>query len=225
MAITPLNSELQDFFNKICCTSTPVVTYNFDVDSSDWAGTGITDQASFESVLGVTTDQFLLSGNNIKANVLTTTGDELNLNSKNITNVNYITVSGLLLINLESNQIVTFNPSIALPSSLQFLYLSANQIVTFNPTLPLPSSLQELYLGGNQIVTFNPTLALPTSLQYLYLNNNQMTTAGYTASESWANGMHAAPSGGVIDLTSNTDSASGTNLEAILTSKGWTVLV
>jgi hypothetical protein len=52
-----------------------------------------------------------------------------------------------------------------------------------------------------------------------------MTTAGYTASESWANNLHNAPSGGTISFSSNTDSATGTNLEAILTSKGWAVLV
>jgi hypothetical protein len=50
-----------------------------------------------------------------------------------------------------------------------------------------------------------------------------MTTAGYVASETWANGMHTAPSGSMIDLASNTDSASGTNLETILIAKGWTV--
>jgi hypothetical protein len=50
-----------------------------------------------------------------------------------------------------------------------------------------------------------------------------MTTAGYSASESWANGMHTAPSGGTIEIQSNTNSASGTNLETILVSKGWTV--
>jgi hypothetical protein len=52
-----------------------------------------------------------------------------------------------------------------------------------------------------------------------------MTTAGYTASEPWANGMHNAPSGGNIRFDFNPDSASGTNLETILTSKGWTVIV
>jgi Leucine-rich repeat (LRR) protein len=308
-----METQLQDYFNGICC---PAPTFNFDVDSSDWTGGGITDQASFESELGVTTSDFLLSGNNIKANILTTTSNAINLTSKQITNIGYITVSGLIEIylsdnqivtfnpdialpsslnlldlqlnqivdfnpdialptslqslNLTDNQIVTFNPSIALPSSLQFLSLSNNQIVSFNPSVALPSSLQFLSLSNNQIVTFNPTIALPSSLQFLNLANNQivsfnpsialptslqnlvlisnqiatfnptislpttltnldlstnlMTTAGYTASESWANGMHAAPSGGVIDLSSNTDSASGTNLETILTNKGWTVI-
>jgi Leucine-rich repeat (LRR) protein len=288
-----LSQELLDYMNGICCPA-PVVTFNFDVDSSDWAGAGITDQASFDSVLGVTTDQFLLSGNNIKANILTTNSNTINLKVKQITNIGYITVSGLIEINLEGNQIVTFNPTIALPSSLQNLYLNSNQIVTFNPTIALPSSLQNLYLNSNQIVTFNPTIALPSSLvllelsanqiitfnptialpsslqnlylesnqivnfnptialpsnlQFLYLsgnqiiefnptialpsslvflglNDNQMTISGYTASEPWANGMHTAPSGGEINLQFNTDSASGTNLETILVSKGWTVNV
>ncbi len=194
-----MNTELQDYLNGICC-STPVVTYNFDVDSLDWAGGGITDKASFESVLRVTTDQFVLNGNNIKANILTTTGDTLKFGNQTVTNVNYITVSGLIEINLEGNQIVTFNPSIALPSSLQILYLESNQIVTFNPSI-----------------------ALPSSLLYLTLSGNQMTTAGYTASEPWANGIHTAPSGGHIYFSNNIDSVSGTNLETILTNKGWTV--
>jgi Leucine-rich repeat (LRR) protein len=195
-----MQTELQDYFNRLCCP-TPVVNYNFDVDSSDWAGAGITDKASFESLLGVTTSDFLLSGNNIKANVLTTTGNYLQLKSKTLTNVNYITVSGLQVLNLSDNQLTTFNPTIALPSTLVNLNLSVNQIVTFNPTIALPSSLQSLNLSSNQ-----------------------MTTLGYTASEPWANGMHTAPSGGVIYLNDNTDSASGTNLEAILISKGWNVL-
>jgi hypothetical protein len=201
-----METQLQDYFNGLCCPA-PVVTYNFDVDSSDWAGAGITDQASFDSVLGVTTSDFLLSGNNIKANILTTTGNVLTLKSKQITNISYITVSGLIEISLEGNQIVTFNPSIALPSSLQILYIPYNQITTFNPTLPLPTSLERLELNGNPIVTFNPTLPLPSNLQFLILNGNQMTTAGYTASEPWANGMHTAPSGGTIGFIGNIDSA------------------
>jgi len=241
-----MQTELQDYFNRLCCPA-PVVTYNFDVDSSDWAGSGITDQASFDSTLGVTTSDFLLSGNNIKANILTTTGNTLELKSKTLTNVNYITVSGLQNLQLSDNQLTTFNPTIALPSSLQqlklhvnqittfnptialpssleFLNLYGNQIVNFNPTLPLPTSLQILNLNINQLTTFNPTIALPSSLQILYLNNNQMTTSGYTASEPWANGIHTAPSGGTILFQGNTNSASGTNLEAILISKGWNVL-
>ncbi len=173
-----METQLQDYLNGICCT-TPTVTYNFDVDSSDWAGAGITDQASFESTLKVTVDQFILSGNNIKANILTVIGNSLGLSSYNVTNVNYITVPGL----------------------------------------------QDLDLSNNQNIQFNPSLSLPTSLANLILSSNQMTTSGYTASETWANGIHNAPIGGIIDLSANVDSASGTNLESILIAKGWTVLV
>jgi Leucine-rich repeat (LRR) protein len=264
-----MNTELQDYLNGICCSTS--ATYNFDVDSSDWAGGGITDQASFDSALGVTTDAFVLSGTNIKANILTTTDNILGFRGQTVTNVNYITVSGLLTLNLDANQIVDFNPTIALPSSLQELYLYNNEIVTFNPTIALPStlltlnlagnhivtfnptialpstleflelydnqivdfnptialpsSLQELYLGDNHIVTFNPTIALPSTLEFLHLDGNQMTTAGYIASEPWANGMHTATSGGNIDLQFNSDSVSGTNLESILIAKGWAVAV
>jgi hypothetical protein len=196
-----LSQELLDYMNGICCPA-PVVTYNFDVDSSDWVGAGITDQASFDGALGVTTSDFLLSGNNIKANILTTTNNSIVVNNLNITNVNYITVLGLIILNLNHNQIATFNPTIALPSTLQGLLLADNQYTNFNPIIPLPTSLIDLRL-----------------------DTNQMTTAGYTASEPWANGMHNAPSGGNINLSNNTDSASGTNLEAILTSKGWPISV
>jgi hypothetical protein len=198
-----LDPAIQDYFNGICCT-TPTVTYNFDVDSSDWAGAGITDQASFESVLGVTTSDFLLSGNNIKATITSLPNIKgfltLNLSSKSITNVNYITIIDLETLNLNDNEISTFDPTQALPTNLRNLYLTNNQLTIFNPALPLPSSLYELELIANQI-----------------------TTAGYTTSETWANGMHTAPVGGNIDLNNNPDSASGTNLETILIGKGWTV--
>jgi Leucine-rich repeat (LRR) protein len=84
--------------------------------------------------------------------------------------------NSLLSLELNSNQIVTFDPSIALPSGLTGLSLGNNQIVTFNPTLALPSGLIELGLGGNQIVTFNPTLALPSGLTNLGLNENLIVT-------------------------------------------------
>lgn len=171
-----MNSELQTYLNGICC-STPAVTYNFDVDSSDWAGVGITDKASFEAALQVSTDQFLLSGDNIKANIVSN-NIALGLNEKNITNVNYITISGL--------------------ESLEIKY--------------------------GQLVSFNPILPLPTSLKILDLSYNLMTTAGYTASENWANGLHTAPVAGVMFFNVNPESISGTNLQSILISKGWDVL-
>jgi len=64
---------------------------------------------------------------------------------------------------------------------------------------------------------------LPITTQAILLNDNQMTTAGYTASETWATGLHIAPIGGNISFANNIDSVSGTNLETILLGKGWIV--
>lgn len=149
----------------------------------------------------------------------------LNLSSNQIVNFDPVNALPSVLNNLflESNQIVTFNPSLPLPSSLTNLELSVNQIVSFNPSIALPSGLQYLGLGQNQIVTFNPSIALPNSLIELYLTSNQMTTAGYTASEPWANAMTVIPGRGDIYIAANVNSIFGTNLETILTAKGWTV--
>ena len=145
-----MEAVLENYFNGLCCP--PVVpSYNFDVESSDWASNGITDQASFNSVLGVTTGAFAITGNKIEAEILTTTDNSLIFKEfGTITNVNYITVSGLLSLNLLNNQITTFSPSIALPIGLQTLDLASNQISNFNPTIALPSSLQDLLLYQNQ---------------------------------------------------------------------------
>jgi len=133
--------------------------------------------------------------------------------------------SSLIYLGLGSNQIVTFDPNLPLPNSLFELDLNNNQIVTFDPTIALPNGLVTLALLYNQIVIFNPTLPLPDSLQTLFLNSNQMTTAGYIASEPWANSMSVIPGRGNVYFNNNIDSVSGTNLETILIAKGWTVNV
>jgi hypothetical protein len=63
------------------------------------------------------------------------------------------------------------------------------------------------------------------NVDLLSLEYNQLTTAAYAEMESWANSLPTAPSGGTISFLNNTNSISGTNLETILTSKGWTVNV
>lgn len=132
--------------------------------------------------------------------------------------------AGLLELRLDSNQIVTFNPSLPLPASLVNLDLGNNQIVTFNPTFPLPSTLDFLNLISNNIVIFNPTHPLPTSLNGLSLASNQMTTAGYTASEPWANAQPAFSSTCNINMLGNVNSVSGTPLRAILVTKNCNVV-
>ncbi len=257
-----MNTELQDYFNGLCCVE-PVVPNEFNV-TANWA-TGdatypVTDQASFEAFLAnrgsgivnnltsISITNFSLVGNRLQCN-LTANGTTLNLIDMNITEcLSFGNINGLEQLYLNTNQIVTFNPTLPLPNSLQVLGLDNNQIVTFNPTLPLPNSLKGLSLLNNQIVTFNPSIALPSGLEQLalqnnqivafnptlplpssfkglFLSNNQMTLSGYTASEPWASGLHTAPIGNTIELGANPDSVSGTNLETILTNKGWTVSV
>jgi Leucine-rich repeat (LRR) protein len=128
-------------------------------------------------------------------------------------------------LGLQQTGISSFNPTLALPSTLKILNVSQNPITSFNPTLALPSGLLTLYLSQTQIVSFNPTNPLPSSITTLWFNSSQMTTAGYTASEPWANAMSVIPGRGNVQFTGNINSVSGTNLQTILISKGWTVTV
>ena len=159
--------------------------YNFDI-TANWAsvGAGVTNQTTFENWLtsmgatSIVVNYFNLTGNRLKADIIVNGVGILNLTNKNVTLVEKIGGfnSSLTQIRLDSNQIVTFNPSIPLPASVTQLRLQNNQIVTFNPTIALPSSLQTLNLNNNNITTFNPTIALPSSLQSLLLNDNQIIT-------------------------------------------------
>jgi Leucine-rich repeat (LRR) protein len=197
-----MQTDIENFFNGVCCTAP--VTYNFDVNSSDWSAVGITNKATFETMSIVTTSDFVLAGNNIKANI-TTIGNAgiFNLTGKKITSINYI------------------NPT----TYYYNLYLNYNLLTDFNPTLPLSSGILLLDLSNNSITSFAPTIPLPTGLTTLQLNNNQLTTASYTAMEAWANSLHNAPTPtSTIDLSGNTDSVAGTALEAILVAKGWQVI-
>jgi hypothetical protein len=45
--------------------------------------------------------------------------NELNFNSFDLNNVNYITVEGLVRLNLETNKLREFNPIKKLPSTLE----------------------------------------------------------------------------------------------------------
>lgn len=203
------------------------------------------------TALGATSiaiSSFNLTGNKLEATMVVTGVATLNLGVSDVTAVdkiggfdntlttidlsfNLLTTfnpvialpSSITVINLLSNQIVTFNPTIPLPTGLLELNLEGNQIVTFNPNLSLPSSLSQLGLAVNNIVTFNPTNSLPISLVYLNLFNNQMTTAGYIASEPWANTQPAFSSNCTIAFQANINSITGTNLETILLTKNCTI--
>jgi hypothetical protein len=198
-----MNTELQDYLNGICCAEvTPTLPYNFDMESSSWVDAGITDKATFESVVGVTCGAFVMTGGRIEAEILTMSSPTLGLRSFYINKVNYITVPGVKNITL-----------------------SMNEIVEFNPTKPLNSDLEALIMDGNLMENFNPTIPMPVSLTYLNLDSNQMTTAGYTASETWATAQPAFTSTCNIRIGNNIDSVTGTNLETILLTKNTTLQV
>jgi hypothetical protein len=61
-------------------------------------------------------------------------------------------------------------------------------------------------------------------LQFLFLSSNQMTTAGYTASEPWANAQPSFAGTCNVNLTGNVNSVTGTNLETILLTKNCTII-
>ena len=174
---------------------------NFDV-TADWTLTfdsngdpyPITDAATFTQWLkdgfdgngnhggsqndgtSVTVTNFSLISGRLRCNVV---ADNTALALSTLDVIDIVAISGFSLLetlDLSNNQIVTFDPSIALPSSLQTLNLYGNQITTFNPSIALPSSLKYLDLSNNQITTFNPSIALPASLETLDLSNNQITT-------------------------------------------------
>ena len=176
-----MNTELQDYLNRIDCPTTPLITtYNFDVEGLDFIALGITNQLDFESALGVTCGDFAITSTRIQAEILTNPSQELDLRYFSLTAVNYISLADLQGLYLANNQLTTFNPTKPLANTLQLLLLSNNQIATFNPTLALPNSLNALNLDNNQIATFNPTLALPSSLNKLSLLNNQITNFNTT---------------------------------------------
>jgi Leucine-rich repeat (LRR) protein len=128
-------------------------------------------------------------------------------------------------LNLVNNSLTNFDPSIALPNGLNKMSLQNNKIAVFNPTLALPTGLDELNLQSNLLTFFNPTLEYPyDDVLDLDLSNNLMRLEGYTQSEPWAEKLPEATNGGSIEFDGNLDSVSGTNLETILTSKGYTVV-
>ena len=109
-------------------------TYNFDLTSPNWASQGVTDEASFinwlanNSFMNIVVTDFNFVGERIFCN-MTADGTIYNL-------------YGFGLVNADKIGVV---------NGLTSLYLAANQIVTFNPSIPLPSSLTTLNLPGNQM--------------------------------------------------------------------------
>ena len=109
-------------------------TYNFDLTSPNWASEGVTDEASFinwlanKSLTNIVVTDFNFVGDRIFCN-MTADGTNYDLSNLGLVNADKIgVVNGLTTLYLYNNQIITFNPSIALPSSLTNLNLNFNQM-------------------------------------------------------------------------------------------------
>ena len=190
-----------------------VQTYNFDLTSPNWASEGITDEASFINWLATRSSDNSNDLTNIAVTDFNFVGDRIFCNMT--ADGTIYDLGGLELVNADKIGVV---------NGLIALALIDNKIVTFNPSIPLPSSLLALGLSENQIEDFNPSIPLPSSLIELSLSNNQMTLAGYTASEVWANSQPAFTNPCKVDFIGNIDSITGTNLEAILLTKNCVII-
>ena len=115
------------------------------------------------NLTSVVITDFSLVGGRLRCN-LTAGGSDFYLGFIEVSDANNIgNIVGLEYLGLGGNQIVTADSLITnLPSSLETLNLGYNQIVNFDPSIALPSGLIYLDLGSNQIVTFDPSIALPS---------------------------------------------------------------
>ena len=113
----------------------PPPTYNFDLTSPNWASEGVTDKASFinrirsiSDFTNIVVTDFNFVGDRIFCN-MTADGTYYDLSTLGLVNADKIgVVNGLTTLHLNFNQIVTFNPTIPLPSSLTLLDLNFNQM-------------------------------------------------------------------------------------------------
>mgnify|MGYP003602450220 CR=1 FL=1 len=113
----------------------PPPTYNFDLTSPNWRVYGVTDEVSFinrirsiSNFTNIVVTDFNFVGDRIFCN-MTADGTYYDLSGLGLVNADKIgVVNGLTTLHLAFNQIVTFNPTIPLPSSLTFLDLNFNQM-------------------------------------------------------------------------------------------------
>ena len=127
-----LPNKLKALCELVECEEVPP-TYNFDLTTPNWALMGITNEASFINWLRYTLTNIVVTdfnfvGDRIFCN-MTAHGTAYDLSDLGLVNVDKIgVVNGLTTLDLTFNQIVTFNPTIPLPSSLTHLDLNFNQM-------------------------------------------------------------------------------------------------
>ena len=190
-----MQQAIQDYLNGLCCPEPVVPLFNFDV-TANWA----TGDANFPVTDQSSFEAFLASREGLV--------DFCNLT--NITITDFVLTNGRLQCNLTANGTI-----------LDLTLMGITQCLSFGNI----TGLIQVYFISNNMSAFNPNFGLQNSLEVIDLTDNQFTTASYTSMEFWANNLHNAPSGGIIIFSNNIDSVTGTNLEAILISKGWTVNV
>ena len=95
-----METSLQNYLNGLCCSATPPPppVVNFKVMSNDWAGEGVTDQASFNSTFSVNTSFFEIVGTEINATIVSSLvpGALLDLSSKQISKIKLFNFEKLL---------------------------------------------------------------------------------------------------------------------------------
>ena len=128
-----LPNKLKALCELVECEEVPP-TCNFDLTSPNWAFEGVTDEASFinwlanKSLTNIVVTDFNFVGDRILCN-MTADGNVYDLSNLGLVNADKIgVVNGLTTLHLNFNQIVTFNPTIPLPSSLTHLDLNFNQM-------------------------------------------------------------------------------------------------
>lgn len=102
-----------------------------------------------------------------------------------------------------------------------FLVLSNRSITKVNYITK--DGFNEIELNENLLTDFNLSKPLPIDLTTVNVKNNLITTAGYTASEAYANLQTPFTNNCQFNFSFNTDSVVGTNFETILTTKNATV--
>jgi hypothetical protein len=249
-----MNTELEDFFNGLCCTQP--TNYNFDI-TADWIGQDVTNKVNFISFMegnglsNITVDDFSLSENRLQCNLSASVVEQYALDGLNVTQLNKIgniidenfeymyfynnnfiydpkvVIKASKLIIQNNNTPYSFNPTLPLYEQTTTLQIINDSINGFNPTLPLPSNLMYLELDNNSNLsssTFCNTNSLPITLTSIKLNNCSFTLADYSNLESWANAQPSFTNTCIVNLEANIDSVSGTNLESILISKNCNVI-
>lgn len=197
------------------------MTYNFDLTMSFWdlvqingATTPVVDQATFE--------QWLLGG--------TLNGQTNNLTSVSVSNFIFdgsrlrcnLYASGTFFAVYATDTMNLNKLGILEVDSLELRYNS--DVTSYKPKFYNPN-LKQLDLSSCSLTKIDVSLKIPSTATHIFFTSNLITNQGYIESEDWANGLPVVPTGQcTIDFQGNTDPVSGTNLETILTTKGYTVI-